>query len=74
MRPIYDSVVERVIGSNTIWEPLRLKLLDDPDLHTGLVRLRGQAGVSESISALRVFDVVAWMEGKHTPNADWRRV
>lgn len=63
LRPIYDSVVSRVIGDNRLWEPLRAQLQHDPDLHPRLVRLRDQAQLPEHVSAIRVFDVLAWMEG-----------
>ena len=64
LRPIYDSVVAEVIGSQQLWEPLRTLLTEDPALHERLLRLRGDAGLTGDVSALRVFDVVTWMEGK----------
>jgi hypothetical protein len=64
LRPIYDSVVAEVIGSTSIWEPLRATLVAHPDLHDRLLRLRQKANLPDEVSALRVFDVVAWMEGK----------
>jgi hypothetical protein len=63
LRPIYDSVVARVIGDNRLWEPLRVKLQHDPDLHPRLGRLRDLACLPDHVSAIRVFDVLAWMEG-----------
>jgi hypothetical protein len=65
LRPIYDSVVATVIESPDIWEPLRKLLNERDDLHPRLLRLREQAGLTDAVSALRVFDVLAWMEGKH---------
>jgi hypothetical protein len=65
LRPIYDTVVARVIGSQQIWEPLRTLLCAQPELHERLHGLRQQAGLPEAVSPLRVFDVVAWMEGKY---------
>ena len=65
LRPIYDSVVAEVIGSTQLWEPLRSLLNSDPALHERLLRLRRDAGLFEAVSALRVFDVVTWMEGKY---------
>ncbi|WP_185995436.1 DUF6308 family protein [Nocardioides campestrisoli] len=65
LRPIYDTVVARVVGSETLWEPLRALLNAHPELHERLLHLRKEAGLHESISALRVFDVVTWMEGKY---------
>lgn len=68
LRPIYDRVVARVIGTDNIWEPLRAQLTHDPALYHHLLGLRTQAELPETVSALRVFDVVAWMEGKgYTP-------
>lgn len=64
LRPIFDSVVAEVIGSQNVWEPLRALLSTDPELQRRLLQLRDDAGLSDQISALRVFDVVAWMEGK----------
>lgn len=66
LRPIYDDVVSRV--TNTIqsqWEPVRVALrADGCALHERLVHLHAEAGLSEQVPALRVLDVVAWMEGK----------
>lgn len=64
--PIWDAVVTEVTGTETDqWVPLRAALAqDDRELHRRLLRLREQAGLPEQVSALRVFDVVCWMEGK----------
>ena len=35
----------------------------DYALHNRLLRIRPLAGLNESISALRIFDVLAWMDG-----------
>jgi hypothetical protein len=62
--PIYDSVVARVNGiAHFHWEPLRQTLRAD-DLHPRLLELRERAGLGPEVSALRVLDVVTWMEGK----------
>jgi hypothetical protein len=37
---------------------------DDFDLHRRLLRLHAAAGLPADVSALRVFDVIAWLEGK----------
>jgi len=63
LRPIYDDVVAAVTGSRTLWKPLYETLQTD-DLHERLLRLRDQTGLGEHISALRIFDVIAWREGK----------
>lgn len=62
LRPIYDSVIERVLGTNRLWEPLRAALQED-DLHHRLLKLRDEAGLGPEVSAIRVFDVVTWMTG-----------
>lgn len=66
LRPIWDSVVSEVTDTKKAqWEPLRLALrADDCALHRRLLRLRDQAGLPGTVSALRVLDVIAWREGK----------
>jgi hypothetical protein len=73
LRPIYDSVVVKVIGTNNLWEPLRAVLQEDVDLHPRLVRLRDETQLPDEVSALRVFDVVTWMEGTYGHNCPWPR-
>lgn len=64
--PIYDSVVGRVSGiGQAHWEPLRQSLRAD-DLQDRLLGLRERAGLGPEVSALRILDVVTWMEGKAT--------
>lgn len=74
--PIYDSVVTEVTGTQHLqWEPLRLALAADSQaLHHRLLRLRDAAGLPEQVSALRVFDVISWMEGKDRGFGARRRV
>ena len=68
--PIYDSVVARVTDAKkSQWEPLRAELRrplpqSDETLHDRLLRLHDKAGLESHISALRIYDVVTWMEGK----------
>ncbi|GCE37841.1 hypothetical protein Rhow_000725 [Rhodococcus wratislaviensis] len=64
--PIWDSVVSQVLGTerahlNRVREALRA---DDAALHHRLLNIRDTAGLPEEISALRVFDVIAWMDGR----------
>lgn len=73
LRPIYDSVVAKVIGMNRLWEPLRAELQENPGLHPRLVRLREEAQLPAEVSALRVFDVLAWMEGTYGHKCPWVR-
>jgi hypothetical protein len=68
LRPIYDSVVAKVIGMQSVWEPLRAELQADAGLHPRLLVLREQAQLPAEVSALRVFDVLAWMEGTYAHN------
>ncbi|QSE87513.1 hypothetical protein JWS13_01275 (plasmid) [Rhodococcus pseudokoreensis] len=59
--------VSRVLGTerarlNPVREALRA---DDGALHRRLLPIREEAGLPEEISALRLFDVIAWMDGKY---------
>jgi hypothetical protein len=64
--PIYDRVVKAVTGGDrNFWVPLCQALREDDNaLHHRLLRLHREAGLPDEVSALRVFDVIAWMEGK----------
>jgi hypothetical protein len=64
--PVYDRVVKKTTGSDRdYWTPLCAALqADDHALQNRLLRLRDAAGLPSSVTALRVFDVIAWMEGK----------
>jgi hypothetical protein len=64
--PIYDRVVKTVTGSDPIfWVPLCKELRkNDRAVHQRLLRLRDAAELPASISAIRIFDVIAWMEGR----------
>jgi hypothetical protein len=64
--PIYDSVVSNVLGTNQDhWESIRVALRrDDRTLHNRLLGLKEKAHLPVEVSALRVLDVIAWMEGK----------
>lgn len=60
-------MVSRVLGTerahlNPVREALRA---DGGALHRRLVSIRKEAGLPEEISVLRVFDVIAWMDGKN---------
>ncbi|WP_410793571.1 DUF6308 family protein [Kribbella sp. C-35] len=65
LRPIYDSVIAEVIGSTTLWEPLRTHLQQDPGLHPHLLSLRDDLRPPFDLSALRILDVLLWMHGKN---------
>jgi hypothetical protein len=64
--PIYDRVVKSVTGGDRdFWTPLCTELqTDNRALDRRLQSLRGLAGLDASIPTIRVFDVIAWMEGK----------
>ncbi|ORI12673.1 DUF6308 family protein [Rhodococcus sp. 1168] len=64
--PIYDEVVGRQLGTKSAHlEPIRLALRhDDGALHHRLLDLRDRASLDDSVPALRVLDVLAWMQGK----------
>lgn len=63
--PIYDRVINKVVRSNNrVLEPLHRQLSTDRQLRVRLRELRDAAGLPATISEVRVFDVLAWMEGK----------
>ncbi len=64
LRPIYDSVIAEVIGSTSLWEPLRTHLQQDLGLHPHLLSLRDDLRPPFDLSAIRILDVLLWMHGK----------
>ncbi|MDG6109614.1 hypothetical protein Daura_48560 [Dactylosporangium aurantiacum] len=66
LRPIWDPVVAGVTNAERVqWEPLRRALrADHCALQHRLLHLRALAELPDSLSALRIFDVIAWREGK----------
>ncbi|AKU18213.1 DUF6308 family protein [Luteipulveratus mongoliensis] len=70
--PIYDKVINRHVlgGSGQQWEPMRQALrAEGCALQRRLLELRATAGLDETVSALRIFDVLAWMDGKAADKA-----
>ena len=63
--PIYDRFVKNTTGGDpNFWVPLCQALrADNKALHNRLLQLHHKAGLPHEIPALRVFDVIAWMEG-----------
>lgn len=62
--PIYDDVVGRELGTKVAHlEPVRGALCDG-ELHSRLQGLRDLAGLDEVVPAVRILDVLAWMQGK----------
>ncbi|MGI8723414.1 MAG: DUF6308 family protein [Geodermatophilaceae bacterium] len=69
--PIFDNVLAGTVfaGSANHWEDLWTGLRESGQaLQLRLLDVRERAGLDPSISALRVFDVCAWMDG--TKNGD----
>jgi Family of unknown function (DUF6308) len=66
--PVYDAVVRKQLGApKNYWQALNHDLrADDKGLHRQLLRIRQDAGIGNDISALRVFDIVTWMIGRHS--------
>lgn len=66
LRPIWDKVVATVTGTHRRqWEPLRAELRTNGGaLHDRLLRLHQAASLPDAVTPLRVFDVIAWREGK----------
>ncbi|PBC69708.1 hypothetical protein BX265_7054 [Streptomyces sp. TLI_235] len=75
--PVYDRVVRCALGRpRPFWLALHAALRkDDGTLHRELLELRQVAGLPDTVSALRVADVVVWMghqaQGHDCPR--WRR-
>lgn len=70
--PIYDDVVGRELGTKAAHlEPVRFSLnARNGELHHRLLGLRDRAGLDESVPAVRILDVLAWMQGKgYKPSA-----
>ncbi|UTT46989.1 DUF6308 family protein [Rhodococcus gordoniae] len=65
--PIYDAVVADVLRTERAYlEPTRSALrANDCRLHTRLLALRNAAGLDNTVSAVRVLDMIAWMHGKN---------
>ncbi|WP_038170051.1 DUF6308 family protein [Tomitella biformata] len=65
--PIYDDVVGRTLDTRKAHlEPVRRAMRDDDRaLHHRLLDLRDRAGLDQNVPALRILDVLAWMQGKN---------
>ncbi|MDI9917810.1 DUF6308 family protein [Rhodococcus sp. IEGM 1379] len=70
--PIYDDVVGRELGTKAAHlEPVRFSLHQrNGELHDRLLDLRDRAGLDDVVPAVRILDVLAWMQGKgYKPSA-----
>ncbi|OYD67503.1 DUF6308 family protein [Rhodococcus sp. OK302] len=69
--PIYDDVLGRELRTKSAHvEPVRQAMRErDGELHRKLLDLRNRAEIDESVPAVRILDVLAWMQGKgYKPN------
>ncbi|MFW7414098.1 DUF6308 family protein [Demequina sp. SO4-18] len=66
--PIYDSVIAAELGLSSSlnhWHTMRdLVTREDGAFYRRAARLREEAGLSPSISPLRVIDIILWRHGK----------
>ena len=65
--PIFDDVINQHLlgGTGRLWVPLHRALqADERALHHRLLTIRDTAGLDQSVSAIRVLDVLTWMDGK----------
>lgn len=64
--PIWDTVVVDVLGTRggPHLTPIHTALRADSDLRRRIVAARNRAELPNTISELRVLDVLAWMQGK----------
>ena len=63
--PIFDSVIEATVlgGRGRAWSPLHAALQEGTTRSTTAATTARSRWSDEAISALRVFDVLAWMDG-----------
>ncbi|WP_306191303.1 DUF6308 family protein [Streptomyces sp. MK5] len=71
--PVYDIRVKRLFKrpnvDHSFWAGLAVALrADGGAFRDQLIHLRSKAGIGEDIGILRVFDVIAWMQGGEGPN------
>src|SRR5437660_693869 len=62
--PVYDRVVKAALGrpdGDEWWRPLRVTLVENPEIITRLEELRTGAGVGQDVTLLRILDVCIWM-------------
>lgn len=69
--PVWDSVIKRAFGLRGVaaqWQSWHeLFAGDGKRVHQDMLALREEAGLPNEISALRVLDVVVWMEHHREP-------
>lgn len=59
--PVFDRVIEGVLGVTTVdwWDRLQFSLTED--VRSRLIEIRVAAGVPDAVSLLRILDVALWM-------------
>jgi Family of unknown function (DUF6308) len=64
--PVHDRVVKSVTGSDPhYWQSLCAALREkDGNLQKRLLQLQSVSALPACVTPLRVFDVIAWREGK----------
>ncbi|MGO3788555.1 MAG: DUF6308 family protein [Corynebacterium variabile] len=68
--PIFDRVVKSRLAPDTVFlDTVHAELSTNETLRTRINEVRNGAELPNSISALRILDVVSWMEGQHP---EWR--
>ncbi|WP_458749726.1 DUF6308 family protein [Corynebacterium sp. S7] len=67
---IWDKKVTKLADvKDRYMRPLQLTLQNDPSIEEKLEGLRSAAGLPISVSLIRIYDVLAWMEQTHDPRA-----
>ncbi|WP_018296594.1 DUF6308 family protein [Corynebacterium lubricantis] len=65
---IWDKKVTKLAGvEDRYMRPLQITLQNDPSIEEKLEALRLAAGLPISVSLIRIYDVLAWMEQTHDP-------
>ncbi|MGB3412443.1 MAG: DUF6308 family protein [Microthrixaceae bacterium] len=65
--PVYDTVLKQAFTlprGTSWWTALRDVLRTDPSLVSDAIALRSAAGLDDTISVLRIIDVVVWMKNR----------
>lgn len=64
--PIFDTVVKSRLAPDTVFlDTVHAELSTNEQLRDRISRVRRDAALPDTISSLRILDVVSWMEGRH---------
>lgn len=70
--PIFDRVVKSRLAPNTVFfDTVHAEISSNQQLRDRLDSVRCETGLPDTISRLRILDVVSWMEGKHPEHGDY---